>query len=87
MLFSSQLLGKTKVDNFFCPDPAPSFQLTFSKPDAECYTKALELMQVAPSEAIMIAAHAYDLRAARTVYVSFLCNGSFGFPVLSTVEE
>lgn len=48
MLFSSQLLGKTK-------------------PDAEIYTKALELMQVAPSEAIMVAAHAYDLRAAKTV--------------------
>ncbi|CAD6576431.1 MAG: hypothetical protein ASARMPRED_007728 [Alectoria sarmentosa] len=38
-----------------------------AKPDAECYTKALELMQVAPSEAIMVAAHAYDLRAAKTV--------------------
>ncbi|CAD6589976.1 MAG: hypothetical protein ASARMPREDX12_004096 [Alectoria sarmentosa] len=38
-----------------------------AKPDAECYTKALDLMQVAPSEAIMVAAHAYDLRAAKTV--------------------
>ena len=37
------------------------------QPDAEIYTKALELMQVAPSEAIMVAAHAYDLRAAKTV--------------------
>ena len=27
-------------------------------------------MQVAPSEAIMVAAHAYDLRAAKTVSVS-----------------
>lgn len=38
-----------------------------AKPDAESYTKALELMQLAPSEAIMVAAHAYDLRAAKTV--------------------
>lgn len=31
-------------------------------------------MQVAPSEAIMVAAHAYDLRAAKTVWV-FLPSG------------
>lgn len=29
-------------------------------------------MQVAPSEAIMVAAHAYDLRAAKTVSVLLL---------------
>jgi len=31
------------------------------------YTKALELLKVAPSEAMMVAAHAYDLRAAKKV--------------------
>lgn len=34
-------------------------------------------MQVAPSEAIMIAAHAYDLRAAKTVWVLLLLMESF----------
>ena len=34
------------------------------------YRKALELMQVGPSEAIMVAAHAYDLRAAKKVGMS-----------------
>ena len=40
------------------------------QPDAGIYRKALELIQVSPSEAIMIAAHAYDLRAARKVGIS-----------------
>ncbi|MCJ1280341.1 hypothetical protein MMC21_008168 [Puttea exsequens] len=45
-----------------------------NKPDAGMYKKALELMQVKAGEAVMVAAHAEDLRAARkvgmkTVYV------------------
>ena len=40
------------------------------QPDAGMYRKALELMQVSPSEAIMVAAHAYDLRAAKKVGMS-----------------
>jgi len=39
----------------------------FSQPDAGMYVKALDLMELAPSEAIMVAAHAYDLRAAKKV--------------------
>lgn len=31
------------------------------------YTKALQLIQVKPSEAMMVAAHAYDLKAAKKV--------------------
>lgn len=34
------------------------------------YTKALELLQIKPSEAMMVASHAYDLRAAKKVYVT-----------------
>ena len=40
------------------------------QPDAGIYRKALESIQVSPSEAIMIAAQAYDLRAARKVGMS-----------------
>ncbi|KAI1468779.1 HAD-like protein [Daldinia caldariorum] len=57
------------------------FSLLFSsellgvyKPAPEAYEKALGLVRVRPDEAVMVAAHAYDLRAARalgmsTVYV------------------
>ncbi|PWY92566.1 haloacid dehalogenase [Aspergillus heteromorphus CBS 117.55] len=48
--------------------------LGLTKPDPAIYRKALELLQIAPEEAVMVAAHAYDLRAAkrvgmRTVYI------------------
>ncbi|KUI73398.1 (S)-2-haloacid dehalogenase 4A [Cytospora mali] len=57
------------------------FDLMFSsqllgetKPDPEMYKKAMRLVGVAPEESLMVAAHAYDLRAAKklgmpTVYV------------------
>ncbi|KAI1804124.1 HAD-like protein [Daldinia bambusicola] len=57
------------------------FSLLFSsellgvyKPAREAYEKALRLVRARPDEAVMVAAHAYDLRAARalgmgTVYV------------------
>ncbi|KAF6838157.1 haloacid dehalogenase [Colletotrichum musicola] len=37
------------------------------KPDLEAYRKALELVRLRPEEVVMVAAHAYDLRAAREV--------------------
>ena len=45
-----------------------------TKPDPEMYKKAISLVRVEPQEALMVAAHAYDLRAAqkvgmKTVYV------------------
>ncbi|OTA69495.1 (S)-2-haloacid dehalogenase IVA, partial [Hypoxylon sp. EC38] len=58
-----------------------TFSLLFSsellgvyKPAPEAYQKAMSLVRVRPEEAVMVAAHAYDLRAARkvgmkTVYV------------------
>lgn len=67
MLFSSQLLGKTKVGSFGMCCVDMFFLADMMQPDSGAYTKALDLMQVAPSEAIMVAAHAYDLRAAKTV--------------------
>ena len=60
------MLGKTKV-GWRPRKTTLAFPLMRMQPDAEIYTKALELMRVAPSEAIMVAAHAYDLRAAKTV--------------------
>ncbi|KAI5920076.1 HAD-like domain-containing protein [Camillea tinctor] len=61
---------------------AGTFDMLFSsellgvyKPEPEAYAKALRLVQVQPDQAVMVAAHAYDLRAARnfgmnTIYVS-----------------
>ncbi|KII85904.1 hypothetical protein PLICRDRAFT_44328 [Plicaturopsis crispa FD-325 SS-3] len=48
--------------------------LGLTKPDPAMYLKALELMGIQPSQAAMVAAHAYDLRAAakigmKTVYI------------------
>lgn len=48
--------------------------LGMTKPDPEIYLKALDLLQLNPSECVMVAAHAYDLAAAKstgmkTVYV------------------
>ena len=45
-----------------------------TKPNPEIYLKALDLLQLSPSECVMVAAHAYDLAAAKstgmkTVYV------------------
>ncbi|KAI0013373.1 HAD-like protein [Xylariaceae sp. FL0662B] len=60
---------------------AGTFSMLFSsellgvyKPSPEAYRKALGLVRVLPEDAVMVAAHAYDLRAARrlgmkTVYV------------------
>ena len=36
------------------------------KPDPEVYLQAIALLNMAPSEVMMVAAHNYDLRAART---------------------
>ncbi|ETN42473.1 haloacid dehalogenase, type II [Cyphellophora europaea CBS 101466] len=48
--------------------------LGVTKPDPDMYRKALQLVGVLPEESVMVAAHAYDLRAAkkvgmRTIYV------------------
>ena len=41
--------------------------LTMSQPDPAVYRKTLRHLQVEPSEAMMVAAHAYDLRGASKV--------------------
>lgn len=41
--------------------------LGHTKPEPKMYLKALDLVQAEPKEAVMVAAHAYDLRAARAV--------------------
>ncbi|RFU34078.1 hypothetical protein B7463_g2223, partial [Scytalidium lignicola] len=39
--------------------------LGFTKPAPEIYHKALSLLEIEPNQAVMVAAHAYDLRAAK----------------------
>ena len=63
-LFSSQLLGKTKVNNKH-QSLLRRYLLLLKQPDVGAYQKALELMQIAPANAFMVAAHAYDLRGAK----------------------
>ncbi|KAJ7057085.1 haloacid dehalogenase [Mycena amicta] len=48
--------------------------LDLTKPDPKMYLKAVELLALRPSDCVMVAAHAYDLRAAakvgmKTIYV------------------
>lgn len=42
------------------------------QPDPRIYLRALELLDLPPDEACMVAAHAYDLRAAAKVFVHCL---------------
>lgn len=51
-----------------------SEMLGLTKPDLEIYRKALSLVNVKPENAVMVAAHAYDVRAAKrlgmkTIYI------------------
>ena len=41
--------------------------LGLTKPDPVIYRRALELLKMEPSECLMVAAHAYDVRAAKRV--------------------
>jgi HAD superfamily hydrolase (TIGR01493 family) len=43
--------------------------LGLTKPDPAIYRKAIELLGHKPEECLMVAAHAYDLEAAKKVYV------------------
>ncbi|KAK7001040.1 HAD-like domain-containing protein [Favolaschia claudopus] len=48
--------------------------LNLTKPDPQMYSRAVELLDMAPADCVMVAAHAYDLRAAakigmKTVYI------------------
>ena len=43
--------------------------LGLTKPDPAIYRKAIELLGHEPEECLMVAAHAYDLRASKKVYV------------------
>ena len=65
-LFSSDLLGKTKASWFFQFLPHNQI-LILEQPNPGMYLKALQLLKVAPAEAMMVAAHAYDLKAAKRV--------------------
>ena len=68
MLFSSELLGLTKESLFLLHnDSRTDF---FRQPCPKIYHQALSLLCVQPSQSIMVAAHAYDLRAAKKVYDS-----------------
>ena len=43
--------------------------LGLTKPDPAIYLKAIELLGHKPEECLMVAAHAYDLEAAKKMYV------------------
>jgi 2-haloalkanoic acid dehalogenase type II len=66
--------GTTRLQLDLARSSGLSFDMMFSsqllgltKPDPEIYYKALDLVGVEPHNALMVAAHAYDLRAARAV--------------------
>lgn len=66
--------GTTRLQLDLSRSSGLTFDMLFSsqllglyKPDLEAYKKALELVKLRPKEVVMVAAHAYDLRAAREV--------------------
>lgn len=73
--------GTTRLQLDLCKSSGLSFDMLFSsellgvyKPAPESYRKTLELVNVRPEEAVMVAAHASDVRGGkeagmRTVYV------------------
>ncbi|GAA5971889.1 hypothetical protein JCM11641_001558 [Rhodosporidiobolus odoratus] len=66
-LFSSQLLGLTKVSVLVMLVMLVILIRVQGNPDPQIYLKALNLVQIKPEDALMVAAHAYDLRAAAAV--------------------
>lgn len=68
--------GTTRLQLDLARSSGLKFDMLFSsqllgetKPDPEMYKKAMKLVDVAPEESLMVAAHAYDLRAAKKVGV------------------
>ncbi|KAJ5929923.1 haloacid dehalogenase [Penicillium verhagenii] len=73
--------GTTRLQLDLARSSGLEFHMLFSskllglyKPSLDAYRKALELVQHCPEEVVMVAAHAYDLRAAkkigmRTIYI------------------
>jgi 2-haloacid dehalogenase len=66
--------GTTRLQLDLVRSSGLEFDLLFSsqllgitKPDTEAYRKAMSLVGVTPEQSIMVAAHAYDLRAAKTL--------------------
>ncbi|KAJ5730673.1 haloacid dehalogenase [Penicillium malachiteum] len=73
--------GTTRLQLDLTRSSGLKFDMLFSskllglyKPNLDAYRKALELVQRSPQEVVMVAAHAYDLRAAKvlgmkTIYI------------------
>ncbi|KAI9926973.1 hypothetical protein ASPWEDRAFT_46437 [Aspergillus wentii DTO 134E9] len=73
--------GTTRLQLDLVRSSGLTFNMLFSsqllglyKPNLEAYEKALQLVKLQPEEVVMVAAHAYDLRAAKkagmkTVYI------------------
>lgn len=73
--------GTTRLQLDLCKSSTLNFDMLFSsellgayKPTPESYSRCLELIHVKADSAVMVAAHAYDLRAAKqagmkTVYI------------------
>ncbi|BGP15019.1 hypothetical protein JCM10213_002836 [Rhodosporidiobolus nylandii] len=73
-LFSSELLGLIKASGSppvvaeGAGEGKGAYLYTrIPQPDPAIYRKVLDLLQVQPEDALMVAAHAYDLRAAKQV--------------------
>lgn len=65
--------GTTRLQLDLCQSSGLSFNMLFSsqllgvyKPAPESYLKVLRLVNVKPEEAVLVAAHAYDVRGAKT---------------------
>lgn len=70
MLLSSELLGLTKALHLLSnplPPAAGTWGLIDEQLYPEIYRKALKFMRLDPEECVMVAAHAYDLRAVKKV--------------------
>lgn len=68
LLLSSELLNVTKVyfenESFY---DSIKFMANDHQPSREAYFRAMELLRRQPDECMMVASHAYDLRAAKDV--------------------
>lgn len=66
MLLSSELLDITKVSKTseICHE---NTRPNVHQPDPQAYLRAMEMLKREPAECMMVAAHAYDLRAAKEV--------------------
>jgi 2-haloacid dehalogenase len=67
ILSFAQTVGSSKVSGIAWDGILACDLLGIHKPDPRCYTRALEVLGCQPHEAMMVASHPSDLRAARSI--------------------